>query len=121
MKKIMKIGSAVLLSAFMMAGCSLKEAVPGAGDAKYAGVTHVENVTSKQLRHAIMAAGQAQGWRMTEFKNNEVIAEKFGDDAVTASIKFSKHGYEIHSENDNGAISDLQAAIKAQLGADKSH
>ncbi len=126
MNKIMKISSALLLSVFMMAGCSSKEAAPAAGemsavDAKYAGATHVGNVTSKQLHHAIMAAGKAQGWRMTEFKNNEVIAEKFGDDAVTASIKFSKHGYEIHSESENGLISDLTAAIKEQLSADESH
>ena len=126
MKKITKISSAILLSALMMAGCSSKEAVPGtgemtAGDVKYAGLTHVGHVTSKQLQHAIMAAGKAQGWRMTEFKNNEVIAEKFGDDAVSASIKFSKHGYEIHSKSENGVISDLAEAIKEQLSAEESH
>ena len=55
---------------------------------------------------------------MTEFKSNEIIAEKFGDDEVTAIIKFSKHGYEIHSKNGAG---DLEDAIKDQLEAKSSH
>ena len=119
MKQMIKIGSAALLSAFLMVGCSSKEgSAPAVADAKHAGMTHVENVTAKQLHHAIMAAGKAEGWKMTEFKSNEVIAEKFGDDEATAIIKFDKHGYEVHSESDTD---DLEDAIKEQLEAKSSH
>ncbi len=120
---MMKIGSAALLSAFLMVGCSSKEeAAPASADnvvdVKYAGMIHVENVTVEKLHHAIMAAGEAEGWKMTEFKGNEVIAEKFGDDEVTAIIKFDRYGYEVHSESDTD---DLEDAIKEQLEAKSSH
>ena len=64
MNHIIKISSAVLLSALMMVGCSSKEV-------SHVGVTHVENMTSHQMHSAIMHAGKAEGWKMTEFKNNE--------------------------------------------------
>jgi len=113
---MMKISSTALLLALMMAGCSSKEVAPVMADeAAGMGMVHVENVTSHQLHSAIMRAGKAQGWKMTAFKSNEVIAEKFGEYAVTASIKFDKHGYEVDSDNHNDAVEDLKSAIKEQL------
>ncbi|MEA3374560.1 MAG: hypothetical protein U9Q62_12820 [Campylobacterota bacterium] len=117
MKQMMKIGSAAVISAFLMVGCSSKEADTSAGDAKHADAVHVENVTVEQLHKAVMAAGEAEGWKMTEFKSNEILAEKFGDDEASVSIKLSRHGYEIHGDN----AGDLEDAIEEQLSAESSH
>ncbi len=125
MKHMMKIGIVIILSAFTMVGCSSKSVTPNGvkeiKDVKHANRIHVENVTVKQLRKAITSAGKQQGWHMTPFKSNEIIAEKFGEEEARACIKFSKEGYEVNSPNDEN-LDDLKDAIADQLdAANKDH
>ncbi len=74
-------------------------------------------MTTEQMGSAIMAAGEEQGWKMTEFKNNELLAEKFGDDEATASIKYDNAGFDIDSKTEGGAIDDLKEGIMDKLSA----
>ena len=114
MKSIMKIGFAALLGMLFLSACSTKE--------ESVEMPVVEkHMTASQLKSAIMAAGKEQGWKMTEFKNDEILAEKFGDDAVAVSIEFDRTGFEIHGDHDNGQIEDLKEAINDHLSAGSSH
>ncbi|WP_324171932.1 hypothetical protein [Sulfurimonas sp.] len=73
----------------------------------------VKKYNSKKIEHAIIKAAETTGWRMTEFKNNEILAEKTEDEkTVSTSIKYSR-GKIAFDENVN--TSDLQDAIAEEL------
>lgn len=117
MKNLIKIGLTALLGVLLMSACSSKE--EGTGMA--AEQMNIGHMTTEQMGSAIMAAGEEAGWKMTEFKNNELLAEKFGDDPVSASIKFDKTGFDIDSDQENEAVDDLKEAITDRLSSMAAH
>lgn len=117
MKGLIKIGLTALLGMLLMSACSSKEEDMGVASEQM----NITYVTAEQMGNAIMAAGEEAGWKMTEFKNNEVLAEKFGDDPVSASITFDKTGFKIDSDHENGAVDDLKEAIKDRLSSMAEH
>jgi len=94
----------------LVVGCSTK--VSPDADAQTASFQHFTPKHSlSEVHDLIVQAGKENGWRMTEFKNNEIIAEKVSDDATKAvSIKFSKNYFHIEPEDD-----ELEDAIEEKL------
>jgi len=110
MKKILILGTAAVLSSLLLVSCS---ATNGANvDVKTADYTHFQNMPRNKVHKLIVEAGEESGWRMTEFKENELIAEKTESGETKAvTIKFSEDSFTI-TPNDG----DLEDAIEEKLG-----
>jgi predicted small secreted protein len=110
MKKII-LGTTLLLSSLLFVSCS---ATNGVGtDTKEAGYIHFKTMPLKKVHKAIVEAGEENGWRMTEFKENAIIAEKTEGEGDTkaVTVKFSENYFAIDPENGN-----LEDAIEDKLG-----
>ena len=81
-------------------------------DAKTASFTHLKNeMPLAKVHKLILKAGKGGGWRMTEFKENELIAEKEKNGNMKAvTITFSKDYFDISPKD-----SDLHEAIEKEL------
>jgi hypothetical protein len=106
MKTITKITiTSLMLSLF--AGCSNQPGI--AEDARTIDYNHFKTeLTQKQIHKIIVKAGEEEGWRMTEFKENQIVAEKTEDDKTKAvSVIFSNEYFHLDPEDD-----DLEDAIE---------
>ena len=104
MKKGLKLLSTALLSSLVMSACGL--ATTGTGHTEYN--TFDKQLTQEEVYSLIMTAGKKDGWRMTEFKNNTIIAEKTDDgDSESVTISFSDEYFSLSPEN-----GDLEDAIE---------
>ena len=110
MRKIINLGVAVVLGTLLASACSSKTAHPS--DAKTANYTKFEKrLTLKQAHDLIVKAGEENGWRMTAFKENAVIAEKLnGDNAIATTVYFNENSFYVSPGND-----DLEDAIEDAL------
>jgi len=115
MKKILSITIISALSLVLSSGCASKtEAKPAAKptyvDAKVSKDALYVDLNNKQILNVIKKAGEETNWRITEFKMNEVIAEKTTDgNTVSSNILFSDG----HIEFSNPEItSDLREAVE---------
>ena len=118
MNKIITISVTVALSAFLV-GCS---GTPDAPDSEISNNSHMSSVesnlllinsymTNKEIAKIVKKAGEDAGWRMSEFKSDSFIAEKFdGEDSISTTVKFTKNTIKIDPEND-----DLKDAINKAL------
>ena len=107
MRKTIIVTITILLSSLLFVSCT---SGPNASIER-GNTIHFKEMPLKKVHSRIMKAGEDAGWRMTEFKENEVIAEKSIDDNTQAvTIKFSKSFFYITPEN-----SDLEDAIKTKL------
>nr|WP_321267445.1 hypothetical protein [uncultured Sulfurimonas sp.] len=120
MNKILSIALISAITLVLSTGCSSKGgAEPGTHNAKVSEkALYVKTHNNKKIAEAIEKAGEKTGWKITEFKMNEVIAEKTENEVtVSSSIKFSE-GY-VEFSNDSAA-SDLSDAIMEELNKDKA-
>ncbi len=119
MKKILSITLISALALVLSTGCGGTTAAPAQKDAKVSTeALYVNTHDNKKVAHAIEKAGQKTGWKITEFKNNEVIAEKTTDgNTISSNIKFSEGHIEF---SDNDATSDLRSAIVEELSKKSS-
>jgi hypothetical protein len=128
MKKILSITLISALTLLFSTGCGGTTATVAAPEASQATghndpkvsseALYVETHNNKKIAHAIKKAGEATGWKITEFKNNEVIAEKtLNEETVSSNIKFSQGHIEF---SDNATTSDLRDAIKEELAKESS-
>ena len=103
MKKILSLSLITALTLVLSSGCNSTS-----GDG-----LQVNTHDNEKVLHAIKNAGEKNGWKITEFQGNEVIAEKTDDgDTISTSIKF-QDGY-IEFSND-AAASDLSSDIEETL------
>jgi len=122
MNKILKLSLVTAFSSFLLVGCM---GTPDAPDTE-GSVSHSENMSSvevsaaklhgnltqEKLSHIVKKAGEEAGWKMSEFKIDTFIAEKFSDDGtISTTVKFSKDAIELNPKND-----DLEDAINKALG-----
>ena len=118
MKKMITIGCIVLASTLLLTGCGSKmEAEGGLNTTEKRGLEAVaqKHMNKELLEKSILGAGEDAGWIMTEFKGNEIIAEKInGEDSITASVHFDSHGFHITPEEGTG---DLKDAINDRLSS----
>jgi len=110
MKKNIILTLSLLLTTLFFVSCS---ATSGSDvDVKTANYTHFEKMPLKTVHNLIVEAGEEDGWRMTEFKENELIAEKTdGDTTKAVTIDFSENYFHLSPKD-----SDLQDAIEDKLG-----
>jgi len=102
MKKV--IGVVALVGALFMGGCSLNSSPE---------VTSFENhMSMSKIKSAIIEAGEEAGWKMTRFKDNKIIAEKFNDgsDAKAVTISFNNHSFTLEPQD-----SELQDILEDKL------
>ena len=110
MKKNLITVTGLLLSSLIFVSCSATNGVDV--DAKTVEYTHFKTMPLKKVHKLIVEAGEEDGWRMTEFKENELIAEKTEDDKTKAvTIDFSESYFNIDPHDD-----DLEDAIEDKLG-----
>jgi predicted small secreted protein len=111
MKKLILRGSTLLLVSLLFISCNTRPNTDN--DTKIAGYTLFQkSIPLKQVHQMIIEAGVADGWNMTEFEGNELIADKT-ENGITkvVNIYFSKESFKISPEN-----SDLEDAIEKKFG-----
>ena len=109
MKKILSLSLISALTLVLSTGCNSTHGDPSVSeDALY-----VNTHDNEKILHAIETAGEENGWKITEFKYNEVIAEKTDDgETVSSSIKFQEGHIEFSNSD---AASDLSSDIEEAL------
>ena len=112
MKKLVIAGLISTLSALLIVGCNGTPTSRGSLDAKTMDYTPISNeLTLKQIHKRIVTAGEESGWKITEFKTNTLLAEKFsGNEAVSTTIHFSREFFHTDPEN-----SELDTILKKAL------
>ncbi len=117
MKKIIISSVAVVLSTFLLSGCSTN-ATPShaSGDAQAVDYVHFDKaINSKSMQNILKKVGEREGWRMTEYKSNAMIAEKIdAPDEEAVTITFSKDFFYTNPRNKS-----LESAIKNALPKDE--
>jgi predicted small secreted protein len=110
MKKTIILGATLLLSSLLFVSCSATSGTDV--DAKTENYTKFKEMPLKKVHTLIVQAGEEDGWRMTEFKENEIIAEKTDDgDTKAVTVDFSQNSFNLSPED-----SDLKDAIEEKLG-----
>ena len=119
MKKILSITLISAVTLLLSSGCMGGSHVPEHRDAAVSeDALYVETHNNEKILHAIKKAGEETGWKITEFKGNEVVAEKTDDgETVSSSIKFADGHIEFGNSD---ATSDLRDAIEDELSKDSS-
>jgi len=106
MRKVITLGIASALSALVLVGCGA-----AISPEAHTGETHNKHMTQEKIHKIIKKAGENNGWKMTEFKSNAIIAEKIdGDDSTSVTVTFNKGSFDIAPAN-----SDLEDAINSAL------
>lgn len=109
MKKNLIISLAFLLSTLLFVSCSTTSGENI--DAKTADYTYFTPMSLQEVHNLIVQAGEESGWRMTEFKDHEMIAEKTENGNTKAvTIDFGKNYFHIEPSN-----SDLEDALTDNL------
>lgn len=116
MKKIIVIGATLLLSAFLLDGCNTNATPSHASeDAKSENYIYFPTtIQPKEMQKILKSVGESEGWRITEYKSNAMIAEKLDNpDAKAVTITFSKDFFYTTPRN-----TSLESAIKNALPKD---
>ncbi len=110
MKKIIISTISIVLSSMIFNACSTTSM--NAEDVKTASFTHLKHeMPLSKVHKLIVKAGEENGWRMTEFKENEIIAEKEENGNMKAvTITFTEDYFDISPKD-----SDLHEAIEKEL------
>jgi hypothetical protein len=114
MKKMLTHSFLAGITVAVLAGCS--SSTPQVKDESLSDeALYIKIHDNKKFQEIVKEAAQKDGWRITEFKENALIAEKFDDDeAKETTIKFV-HGY-VDFENAEGTdeddIDDLKEYIE---------
>ena len=122
MKKLVTIGCTAAVSVLLLTGCGGKSGTEGGlhtDEKRGLEAVAQKRVNKEVLYGVILDAGRDAGWIMTEFKNNEIIAEKItGEDSISASVHLDSHGFHISPEE---GTADLKNAINDRLSSSSSH
>ena len=101
MKKRLTVSIIAFVTTLFVVGCA--SGSTGVGENKGVEYEHIKKeMTLKEVHDTIAESARAQGWRVTEFKENVLIAEKMGGDTTTAvTISFAKDRFTLSPENDD--------------------
>ena len=118
MNKILTLALVSALALVLSTGCSSKGNIMDVEAPKEA--IYTNSHSNEKVIKAIVKAGAKTNWKITEFKSNEVVAEKVGsNETVSSSIKMFDGYLEF---SNNSQTSDLRSAIKNELeNLDKAH
>ncbi len=114
MKKILSLSLISALTLVLSTGCNSTSGSPSAHDPSVSSdAIYVNTHDNEKILHAIEKAGEENGWTITKFKINEVLAEKNeGENSISSSIKFSNGHIEFSNDE---AASDLSSDIEEAL------
>jgi hypothetical protein len=113
MRKIVSICFTGSLVISILAGCSSKNLHPQ-DPSHSSSVIYTNMKNNSKLKNIIKKAAQEKGWRVTEFKENALIAEKFDDENPKyTTIKF-QNGY-IDFDNGEGTSEDDIVDLKEYI------
>ena len=82
MRKVITLGFVSVVSTLLLVGCSAKTSSLQTHETEsceaecHTGEMHDKNLTQEKVHKIIKEAGEENGWKMTEFKSNAMIAEK---------------------------------------------
>ncbi len=115
MKRIITLGVVSILGSFMLVGCGGTSPSPSDthyGDAQGSEWTTVHTgLSQKKIKNIIKTAGEEDGWRMTEFRKNAILADKTdGDDLISTTVYFDKNSFTTDPKN-----GDLEDTISDAL------
>ena len=122
MKKILSLTLISSVALMLITGCGGSEPSVKNPSIKDPSVNknalYINTHDNEKIAKSIHEAAKKAGWRITEFKQNALIAEKIdGDTAYATTAKF--HDGHIEFDNEEGTsdsdISDLKDAIKDAL------
>jgi len=100
MKKTVTLGMILLVSSLMMSGCGAQVPTPSTIENEGVKTTLNKELGQKKIHKIITEVVQAEGWQVTEFKKNEVLAEKTkNEDSIAVSIRFDNSSFEITPQN----------------------
>ncbi len=107
LKKLLSVLCISTLTIVLTTGCTATGSTDEAHSQDY------KSLSNKQIHEAIMNGGEKAGWKMTEYKKNEVIAEKFNnDEGEMISVKVHNGHLTYEGEASHG---DLEDAIYEEL------
>jgi len=106
MKKAISVGLVSILSTMLLVGCSATTSNP---EAHAVEVEH-KHLTQEKVHKLIKKAGEENGWKMTEFKSNAIIAEKIGENSESTTVTFGKDYIDITPPN-----SELESILEDAL------
>ena len=107
MKNIVTLSVVSIFTTLVLVACSGANYSPES----HSGSIHNKNFTQGKIHKIIKSVGKKEGWNMTEFKNNALIAEKAdGDSSKSVTITFDKHSFDVTPHD-----SDLEDAIREVL------
>ncbi len=89
MKNTIRLGVLSLLASLFLVGCVATSGVSS-------DVIAHKTVSTKEMHDIIKKAAEEDGWRMTEFRGNSMIAEK---DGVVTTVTYENAGITISPEN----------------------
>ena len=100
MKQTVTLGMILLISSLMISGCGTQTPTPSISENEVVKTTINKELNQKQVHKIIAKTAKADGWKVTEFKDNEILAEKINKEDTTAvSIKFNKLSFKIIPQN----------------------
>ncbi len=120
MKKILSLTLISSVALMLITGCGGSE--PSVKDPSVnENALYIKTHDNKKIAKAIHEAGEKAGWRITNFKSNALLAEKFDGDTAYATIARFQDGH-IEFDNEDGTsdsdIDDLKDAIQEVLKED---
>ncbi|MDK9693446.1 MAG: hypothetical protein OEL19_04250 [Sulfurimonas sp.] len=130
MKKMVSIAAVSVATLMLMTGCSVKDGVSneanmGAHMEEDATICktaiYIGHRDSASVTEAIEKAGEKEGWIMTKFKSNAIIAEKMMDGVMrSTTILIAKEHIMCSKDNlPQSELDGLRSAIVKELQHDK--
>jgi len=101
MGRILKISLMSAVIGFMVAGCSVKSTgtTPTHTLSGYE-IPVNSSVNKKKLHDKVMKIGESNGWMMTEYSDNSILAEQISSDGdVSATISFNENNIVIKNNS----------------------
>ncbi len=100
MKNTIKLGILSLIASVLVMGCA-------SSGVSHDAMTH-KTVSTKEIHDIIKKAAEQEGWRMTEFRANSMIAEK---DGVVTTVTYKNS--EISTNPKNSSLEEtIEDALK---------
>ncbi len=108
MKRVLISG---IIAALAIASLGCSSVAPSPDPEAHTGYVEKKNLTHEKVHKIIVKAATENGWKMTEFKNNALVAEKITKDgSESTTVTFDRHSFDIAPAN-----SELEGILEDAL------
>ncbi len=129
MKKVISMVVASVATLTLMTGCSTTAGMEMSPDMESGDATlcktaiYIGERSNKSVLKSIEIAGGKNGWRMTHFKPNAILAEKVIDNkTISTNIQIAKEYITCSKSNvSQGELDTLRSSIVEELKKEKKH